>query len=108
MVFPKGGDVGRHPSQLYEAFLEGLLLYFVLRFLYTRLHKTPGVVFGCFIFGYGCARFIAEYFRMPENLSWIESDWFSGGQILSLSMIFVGVGIVVKQSCSLANKRCRD
>lgn len=89
--FPEGGDIPRHPSQLYEAALEGLLLYFVLRFIiYKRWHQKIGVTASVFLIGYGIARFIAEYFRDVETLSWIQSNYLSGGQILSLPMILIG------------------
>jgi phosphatidylglycerol:prolipoprotein diacylglycerol transferase len=91
MIFPQGGPVGRHPSQLYEAFFEGVVLFLVLRTLYPKLHKRPGIMFGFFIIGYGIARFCVEYFRDPETLSWIQSELFSGGQILSIIMILLGL-----------------
>lgn len=91
MPFPKGGGLPRHPSQLYETFFEGIVLYVVLRLLYKYVHKKPGFVGGCFLMGYGVARFCVEYFREPEALSWIESSYFSGGQILCLIMIAMGV-----------------
>lgn len=89
--FPKGGNIPRHPSQLYEAALEGLLLYVVLRVIYKRTHHIKGVTTSAFLIGYGVARFIAEYFRDAESLSWIQSEYLSGGQLLSLPMIVVGV-----------------
>jgi phosphatidylglycerol:prolipoprotein diacylglycerol transferase len=95
MPFPKGGGIPRHPSQLYEAMLEGLLLYGVLRLIYKYAHKTSGVTASSFLIGYGVARFIAEYFRDIETLSWIQSRWLSGGQILSLPMIVIGLGLLV-------------
>lgn len=91
MPFPKGGGMPRHPSQLYEAFFEGIVLYVVLRVLYKYLYKSPGIIGGLFVIGYGVARFFVEYYREPEALSWIESNYFSGGQILCLLMILVGV-----------------
>lgn len=90
MPFPKGGGVPRHPSQLYEAFLEGLVLYLVLRLLYKPLYQRPGLMGGLFLMGYGVARFFVEYYREPDTLSWIESSYFSGGQILCLLMIACG------------------
>lgn len=89
--FPKGGGIPRHPSQLYEAMLEGLMLYCVLRLIYRCAYKKPGVTASSFLIGYGIARFIAEYFRDIEALSWIQSSWLSGGQILCLPMIIIGI-----------------
>jgi phosphatidylglycerol---prolipoprotein diacylglyceryl transferase len=93
--FPKGGGVPRHPSQLYEGLLEGLLLFIVLRIAYKYVFQKRGVVMSLFFVGYGCARFVSEYFREPENLSWFESSVLSGGQILSLPMIFIGSGLFI-------------
>jgi phosphatidylglycerol---prolipoprotein diacylglyceryl transferase len=92
--FPKGGNIPRHPSQLYEAMLEGLLLYIVLRLVYPHAYKKPGVTASAFLIGYGVARFISEYFRDIETLSWVQSHTLSGGQILSLPMIIIGAALV--------------
>lgn len=89
--FPKGGNIPRHPSQLYEAMLEGLFLYGALRLIYKCAHQKSGVTASSFLIGYGIARFIAEYFRDIETLSWIQSSWLSGGQILSVPMICIGI-----------------
>lgn len=105
--FPKGGNIPRHPSQLYEGALEGIFLYLVLRLIYKYNYQKPGVTASSFLVGYGIARFIAEYFRDAEALSWIHSDQLSGGQILSLPMILCGVGFVVffnSRHNSLKNK----
>ncbi|MEP4379878.1 MAG: prolipoprotein diacylglyceryl transferase [Alphaproteobacteria bacterium] len=69
VVFPDGGDVARHPSQLYEAGLEGLLL-FVTLFALTRFagaRHRPGLLTGVFLLGYGSARTFVEFFRQPDN-----------------------------------------
>lgn len=89
--FPKGGGIPRHPSQLYEAALEGLILYVVLRMVYKYAHHIKGITTAAFLMGYGSARFLVEYFRDAENLSWIQSNYLSGGQILSLPMILIGI-----------------
>ncbi len=91
MPFPKGGGVPRHPSQLYEAFFEGIVLYVVMRVIYKYLHQKPGVVSGFFFINYGVVRFFVEYYREPQALSWIKSDYLSGGQILCLMMIVIGM-----------------
>ncbi|QOL19974.1 prolipoprotein diacylglyceryl transferase [Candidatus Bodocaedibacter vickermanii] len=92
--FPKGGNIPRHPSQLYEAMLEGVVLYGVLRLIYKCAHKKSGVTASSFLIGYGLARFVAEYFRDSETLSWFHSNWLSGGQILSVPMIVIGIGLL--------------
>jgi phosphatidylglycerol:prolipoprotein diacylglycerol transferase len=87
MVFPGAFPPGvpRHPSQLYEALMEGLLLFLILRFAVVRLqvHRRPGSVVGWFLLGYGLFRFIAEFFRDSESKIYA---WFSMGQLLSLPM----------------------
>ena len=86
VVFPQGGLVPRHPSQLYEAFLEGLVLFSVLLWMSQRVH-TDGVLFWTFIGGYGLARFLVEFFREPDPQLGFVLGPFSMGQILSLAMI---------------------
>ena len=85
MVFPRAGDHPRHPSQLYEAALEGLLLFAILQFCIRRfrLHERPGLVTAIFFAGYGAARFFVEFFRDSESMI---SGWFSMGMALSLLM----------------------
>lgn len=93
--FPRGAGIPRHPSQLYEGFLEGLLLFVVLRIAYKYMSCRRGVVMSLFLVGYGCARFVAEYFREPESLSWFTSSTISGGQVLSIPMVVIGVALAV-------------
>jgi len=86
MMFPQGGPVARHPSQLYEAFLEGVVLFFVLLWLSERV-QTDGVLFWTFVGGYGVARFFVEFFREPDPQLGFVLGPFSMGQLLSLAMI---------------------
>lgn len=89
MVFPTDGPECRHPSQLYEAALEGVLLFTVLA-LINRLQPPPGTVFWSFITGYGLCRMVVEFFREPDaHLGFIFGP-MSMGQVLSLPMIIVG------------------
>lgn len=93
MVFPHGGPDPRHPSQLYEAAAEGLLLFFVLNGLawfYPALQKRHGLLFGLFLLGYGTARFVIEFFREPDAHIGLYMNAISHGQILCLPMIIVG------------------
>ncbi len=90
MVFPNGGPACRHPSQLYEAGLEGLLLFSVL-WLVERRATPPGTVFWTFITGYGICRMIVELFREPDAHIGFIFGSLSMGQILSLPMLVVGV-----------------
>ncbi len=93
VVFPGGGPEPRHPSQLYEAALEGVVLFLVLRLLTHKIGalRYPGVVGSAFIAGYGLARFAVEFFRQPDvHIGFIAGFW-TMGMILSLPMIAIGV-----------------
>jgi phosphatidylglycerol---prolipoprotein diacylglyceryl transferase len=87
MVFPNALPPGlpRHPSQIYEALMEGVLLFLLLRFLILRfeVHRRPGFVVGWFLAFYGVFRFVGEFFRDSESKLY---GWFSMGQALSLPM----------------------
>jgi len=85
MVFPNAGSDPRHPSQLYEAGMEGLLLFIILQVSVRvfRLHERPGLVSAIFFTGYGTFRFIAEIFREPDTMF---IGWFSLGMAFSIPM----------------------
>lgn len=90
VVFPGAGDVPRHPSQLYQAFLEGLVLFVILWWFSSKPRPTMAVS-GLFLLGYGTARFIVEFFRAPDpHLGFIAFGWMTMGQLLSLPMIIIG------------------
>ncbi len=93
MVFPGGGDLPRHPSQLYEAFLEGPVAFSVL-WLLARKERPEGVVFWSFISLYGLFRFIVEFFREPDIQLGFIVGGFSMGQLLSLPMLFLGLTMI--------------
>ncbi len=96
MVFPQGGPLPRHPSQLYEAFLEGICLFTVL-YLAARkkaVRHTEGLLFGMFVTGYGLCRFFVEFFREPDPQIGFILQYFTMGQVLSLPMIFIGLYII--------------
>lgn len=93
MVFPKGGDVCRHPSQLYELFFEGLLLFGIL-FLLRAKPLPVGTKFWIFLLGYGVARFSIEFVRLPDSQLGTLWGGLSMGQYLSLPMILVGGGML--------------
>ena len=99
MVFPGGGDVARHPSQLYQAGLEGLLLGILLLALFwkTRARYRPGLLVAIFTIGMGVGRFVNEFFREPDAyLAYVVTETgLSRGQWLSLPMIAVGVAVLV-------------
>jgi phosphatidylglycerol:prolipoprotein diacylglycerol transferase len=94
IVFPDDAlGLSRHPSQLYEALLEGLLL-FVILWLYSRSPRARGAISGLGIFCYGSFRFFVEFFREPDShLGYVALDWMTQGQILSLPMIILGGGL---------------
>ncbi len=90
MVFPQSGtDTPRHPSQLYQFGLEGVLL-FALLWLYARRQRPSGAVAGAFLFGYGVFRFAAEYFREPDSFLGLLALNMSMGQWLCVPMIVLG------------------
>lgn len=93
MIFPHSDGLPRHPSQLYELALEGILLTIILQFIY-RTVKKEGLVFWAFILLYGVFRFLVEFVRQPDDLAFYKDGYFLGfmtmGQILSGVMILVG------------------
>jgi phosphatidylglycerol:prolipoprotein diacylglycerol transferase len=91
-VFPRAGPEPRHPSQLYEAALEGLVLLLVLRLLTHRFHvlRRPWFATGAFVCGYGLARTFVEFFRMPDAQIGFFAGWLTMGMLLSIPMIVVG------------------
>ena len=97
MVFPQVDNLPRHPSQLYQAGLEGVLLFVVLWF-FARGARPRGAVSGTFLVGYGSFRFIAEFFRTPDDGIFGLSEVISMGQWLSLPMIVIGVAMLVWSS----------
>ena len=99
IVFPdEAGPLPRHPSQLYEAGLEGLLLFAILWFFFwrTEARYKPGKLVGLFLLGYGLSRFVVEFFRQPdEHLTWLaQQSGLSMGQWLTLPMIFGGAYLI--------------
>ncbi len=92
MVFQGAGDLPRHPSQVYEFLMEGLLL-FVLLWLYARTERKQGQVAAAFLVGYGVLRFIAEFFREPDAFLGLLSLGMSMGQWLCVPMVVAGVGL---------------
>lgn len=97
MVFPRGGDVPRHPSQLYESALEGLVLFVVL-FVLVRsqeVRERPGLLSVVFLTGYAAFRFVVEFFREPDTQLGFVFLTFSMGQILSAAMIIGALVLLV-------------
>lgn len=99
MIFPRaplvhGMMVPRHPSQLYEAALEGLALFAVLWIMAQR-QRPQGLLLGTFLTLYGLSRCFMEFFREPDPQLGLIGGVISMGQILSLPMIFIGIGVIV-------------
>ncbi|HCU24512.1 MAG TPA: prolipoprotein diacylglyceryl transferase [Deltaproteobacteria bacterium] len=90
MVFPRGGPEARHPSQLYEALLEGPILFLII-YLALRFQKRDGVASAMLLIAYGTLRFIVEFFREPDPQLGTVLGPFSMGQLLSLTMILGGL-----------------
>lgn len=91
MVFSLSNDgIARHPSMLYEAFFEGLLLFVVL-FIYSKTPKKAWSVTGLFLLGYGLSRFMIEFVRIPDqHIGYLMGDWLTIGHVYTLPMIVVG------------------
>ena len=96
MIFPYGGGLPRHPSQLYEAFLEGIVLFAVLFWMgrQEKIRQRHGMILGAMIGGYGIMRCIVEYFREPDAQIGLMLGYISQGQILSLPMIAAGAALI--------------
>jgi len=97
IIFPNGGNIPRHPSQLYEAFFEGFLLFLILLLLlqFKEIIKSNGILTGCFISIYGFFRFFIEFFREPDNHIGLLYLDFSMGQFLCLPMILIGIIFII-------------
>ncbi|HVL21074.1 MAG TPA: prolipoprotein diacylglyceryl transferase [Amaricoccus sp.] len=104
VVFPTGGDVPRHPSQLYEAVLEGPLLFLILWYMFwkTRARYRPGMLVGAFLLVYGISRFLVEFVREPDAhlVEFAEQTYLHMGQWLTVPMILGGLYLM-----ATANRR---
>ena len=98
IIFPEGGPEPRHPSQLYEAALEGLLLFLLLNLLFwkTDARLRPGLLAGLFGLGYGLARLVVELFREPDPQLGTLATGLTMGQTLSLPLVLAGAWLVVR------------
>lgn len=97
VVFPRGGDLPRHPSQLYEAALEGLLLFILLNILVRleAVRNRPGVLTGVFLIGYAMARIISELFREPDAHIGFLLSVTTMGQWLSAPVLVLGLSVII-------------
>ncbi len=100
VVFPSGGPFARHPSQLYEAGLEGIVLLSVLALLIYgfRALKSPGLISGVFVCGYALSRILVEFFREPDaQLGYLlGTGWLTMGMVLSFPMILLGLWAIMR------------
>lgn len=98
VVFPKALDpegVARHPSQLYQAFLEGLVLFAIV-FWFSAKPRPRAAVSGVFLIGYAIFRFMVEFVREPdEGIGFVWLGWMTRGQELCIPMLFLGIGLLV-------------
>lgn len=96
MIFPTGGPIARHPSQLYQAFMEGVLLFLLLNIARLRFgaREKPGTISGLFLAGYGLARIVGELFRQPDAQIGYLIGGTTMGQWLSLPMVLLGLFFV--------------
>ncbi|HSQ98123.1 MAG TPA: prolipoprotein diacylglyceryl transferase [Rickettsiales bacterium] len=99
IIFPNGGPLPRHPSQLYEAFFEGLILFCILFCLarFTKIRRQEGVLSGLFLIGYSISRFSIEFFREPDSQIGYILQYFTLGQILSLPIFIFGCYLISKK-----------
>ena len=97
MIFPNAGNSPRHPSQLYEAFFEGFLLFIIMLLFikFTNILNKKGLITALFLSCYGSFRFMIEFFREPDSNIGLLYFNFSMGQLLSLPMIIVGLYFII-------------
>ena len=96
MLVPDLGELPRHPSQLYEAASEGVLLFLILWF-YSSKPKATMAVSGLFLIGYGVFRFSVEFVRLPDaHLGYLAFGWLTMGQVLTVPMLLLGVFLMFK------------
>lgn len=94
VVFPNVDQLVRHPSQLYQAFLEGLVLFLVLNW-FRKLSPPVGAISGLFMIGYGLARILVEFFREPDaHIGYLAWGWLTEGQLLSVPMVLAGMVVM--------------
>ena len=99
VVFPKVDNFSRHPSQIYEALFEGLILFLILNLLIKKnLLQKPGIISSYFLILYSFFRFLLEFFREPDiQLGYLVFQ-MTMGQILSIFLFFIGIGLFLKKN----------
>lgn len=107
VVFPYAGDTPRHPSQLYEAMLEGLIMFLLLRLAthYFKVLVYPGMVAGIFFMWYGTGRILVEFVRLPDaQIGYLYGGWLTMGMVLSFPMIAIGLIVALTAPGRQANR----
>lgn len=97
VVFPGAGDLPRHPSQLYEGLLEGVVLFLVIRFVTHVAYglRRPGLVAGIFSIGYGLSRILVEFVRVPDvQIGYLYGGWLTQGMVLTVPLLLGGLVLV--------------
>jgi len=98
VIFPGAGDEPRHPTQLYEGLLEGVVLFLVIRY-FTHIKlvlRTPGVATGIFCIGYALSRIFVEFFRLPDaHIGYLAFGWLTMGMVLSLPVLLAGIAFII-------------
>ncbi|WP_169543056.1 prolipoprotein diacylglyceryl transferase [Sneathiella aquimaris] len=101
MVFPNGGPLPRHPSQLYEALLEGAVLFVLVMILrQTKFGQKPGLLTGTFLVGYAASRGFVELFRQPDAHLGFLLGGATMGQLLSIPMVLIGLYFILRPAAS--------
>ena len=104
IIFPKIDNLSRHPSQLYEAFLEGIVLFILINFLFLKKNFNYGLISFIFLIFYGIFRIISELFREPDKHIGYVFDFISLGSLLSIGMIIFAIVFVLKINFNEQNK----
>ena len=100
VIYPTIDNLPRHPSQLYEAFFEGLILFFILLFFFLKFYdkKMIGKLSGLFLLFYGLFRFLVEFIREPDSNLGLFFNLLSMGQLLSIPLLFFGFLLLIKRN----------
>lgn len=106
IIFPNGGPLPRHPSQLYEFFLEGVVLFTIL-WVYSSKPRPRMATSGLFLIFYGLFRILVEFFREPDpQYGYLAFNWLTMGQVLSIPMIVIGLIFFYMAQHSVSGKHC--
>lgn len=111
VIFPGGGDMPRHPSQLYESALEGVVLFCILNAVWWfggRYRRRPGFMTGLFFVLYGLFRFGIEFFREPDAQLGFVAGWLSMGQVLCIPMVLFGLWLIGRSSPKAIMRKIKE